>query len=127
MNHNGQINVTTAKAMWYDTTVVAERQRKLNHQLHWPESPQQFKGRMESRVRRVVLVNTEEYEKGLRRGEQIQLMQAHYGQQPRRHLYDRGVANIRRLNILFHTRSEEYWRGYADGLRSRSSHDRSVQ
>ena len=82
---------------------------------------------MEARVRKVVLVNTEEYEKGLRRGEQIQRMQAYYGQQRRRHLYDRGVANIRRLNILFRTRSEEYWRGYADGLRSMSSHDRSVQ
>jgi hypothetical protein len=65
--------------------------------------------------RKVVLVSTDEYEKGLRRGEQIQWMQAYYGQQRRRRLYDLGVANIERLNIMFHAHSEEYWRGYADG------------
>ena len=61
-------------------------------------------------------MSTDEYEKGLRRGEQIQLMQAYYGQKRVRGLYDLGVANIKRLNIVFHAHSEEYWRGYADGL-----------
>jgi hypothetical protein len=62
-------------------------------------------------------VSTDEYEKGRRRGEQIQWMRAYYGeQQTRRRLYDLGVENIRRLNILFHAHSEEYSRGYADGL-----------
>jgi hypothetical protein len=96
-------------------------QLKQNHQLHWPESPQQPNGRMEATVRKVVLVNTDEYEKGRRRGEQIQRMQAYYGQQRRRHLYNLGIANIKRLNIIFHAHSEEYWRGYADGLHSRLS------
>jgi hypothetical protein len=67
-------------------------------------------------VRKVVLVNTDEYEKGRRRGEQIQWMQAYYGQQRRRHLYDLGVANVKRLNIRFHAHTEEYWRGYEQGL-----------
>jgi hypothetical protein len=71
---------------------------------------------MEARVRKVVLVNTDEYEKGRRRGEQIQWMRAYYGQQRLRRLYDLGVVNIRRLNIIFHGHSEEYWRGYSDGL-----------
>lgn len=61
-------------------------------------------------------MSTSEYQKGLRRGEQIHEMQTYYGQQRIRHLYDLGVANIKRLNILFHAHSEEYWRGYADGL-----------
>ena len=61
-------------------------------------------------------MTTDEYVKGLRRGEQIQTMQAYYGQQRGRRLYDLGVANIKRLNIMFHAHSEEYWRGYADGL-----------
>jgi hypothetical protein len=74
-------------------------------------------------VRKVVLVNTDEYDKGLRRGEQVQFMQAYYGQQPVRHLYNLGVANIKRLNIVFHAHSEEYWRGYADGLHSTLSRD----
>jgi hypothetical protein len=73
---------------------------------------------MDARVRKVVLVNTDEYEKGRRRGEQIQWMQAYYGQQRRRHLYDLGIANIKRLNIIFHAHSEGYWRGYTDGLHS---------
>jgi hypothetical protein len=60
-------------------------------------------------------MNTDECEKGLRRGEQIQWMQAYYGQQRRRRLYDLGIANIKRLNVIFHAHSEEYWRGYADG------------
>jgi hypothetical protein len=71
---------------------------------------------METRVRKVVLMNTDEYEKGLRRGEEIQRMQAYYGQQPLRRLYDLGVANVKRLNVIFHAHSEEYWRGYAAGL-----------
>jgi hypothetical protein len=66
-------------------------------------------------------VNTDEYEKGRRRGEQIQLMQAYYGQQRRRRLYDLGIANIKRLNIIFHAHSEEYWQGYADGLLTMSA------
>ena len=61
-------------------------------------------------------MSTSEYQKGLTRGEQIQGMQAYYGQQRIRHFYNLGVANIKRLNILFHAHSEEYWRGYADGL-----------
>jgi hypothetical protein len=76
---------------------------------------------MEARMRKVVPVNTDGYEKGLRRAEQIQWMQAYYGQQRRRrHLYDLGIANIKRLNIMFHAHSEEYWRGYADGLQTMS-------
>ena len=63
---------------------------------------------------------TDGYEKGRRRGEQIQWMRAYYGQQRRRRLYDLGVANIKNLNLMFHARSEEYWRGYADGLRTMS-------
>ena len=82
---------------------------------------------MEARVRKVVLVNTDEYEKGRRRGEQIQRMQAYYGRQRRRHLYNLGVANIKRLNIIFHAHSEEYWLGYANGLQSRSSRDDIAQ
>jgi hypothetical protein len=78
---------------------------------------------MYARVRKVVQVNTDEYEKGRRRGEQIQRMRAYYGQQRQGHLYDLGVANIKRLNILFHTHSEDYWRGYADGLPSTLSRD----
>lgn len=74
-----------------------------------------------SRSGRVVLVSTDEYEKGRRRGDQIQRMRAYYGHQRRRRLYDLGVANIKRLNITFRTHSEEYWRGYADGLASLSS------
>jgi len=66
-------------------------------------------------------VSTDEYEKGRRKGEQVQRMQAYYGQQRRRHLYDLGIANMKRLNVIFHTHSEEYWRGYADGLHSMSS------
>ena len=69
--------------------------------------------------RKVVLVSTDEYGKGLRRGEQILFMRAYYGQQ-RRRLYELGVANIKRLNIMFHAHSEEYWRGYADGLLAES-------
>ena len=61
-------------------------------------------------------MSTSEYEKGLRRGEQIQEMQTYYGQQRIRRVYNLGVANIKRLNIFFHAHSEEYWRGYADGL-----------
>ncbi|HEX4443884.1 MAG TPA: hypothetical protein VHZ81_09970 [Galbitalea sp.] len=61
-------------------------------------------------------MNNDEYNKGRRRGEQVQWMQAYYGHQRRRRLYDLGIANIKRLNVIFHTRSEEYWRGYADGL-----------
>jgi hypothetical protein len=76
---------------------------------------------MESGVRKVVLMNTGEYEKGRGRGEQIQRMRVYYGQQRRRHLYNIGIANIKRLNIVFHAHSEEYWRGYEDGLHSRSS------
>jgi hypothetical protein len=71
---------------------------------------------MDAIARNVVLVNTDEYEKGRRRGEQIQRMRAHYGQQRLRHLYDLGIANINRLNIFFHAHSEKYWRGYEDGL-----------
>jgi hypothetical protein len=82
---------------------------------------------METRVRKVVLVNSDEYDKGLRRAEQIQWMQAYYGQQRRRRLYDLGVANIKRLNIFFHAHSEEYWRGYADGLNLTASSDTSPQ
>ena len=63
-------------------------------------------------------MNTDEYEKGRRRGEQILWMQSYYGKQPQRHLYQLGIATIRRLNLLFHAHSEEYWRGYADGLPS---------
>jgi hypothetical protein len=62
-------------------------------------------------------VSTDEYEKGRRRGEQIQRMQTYYGQQRLRNFYDLGIVNIKRLNILFHAHSEEYWQGYADGLR----------
>ncbi|MEO7122869.1 MAG: hypothetical protein ABI400_07070 [Lacisediminihabitans sp.] len=65
-------------------------------------------------------MNINEYEKGRWRGEQIQRMQAYYGQQRRRHLYNLGIANIKRLDIIFRAHSEEYWRGYADGLDSRS-------
>ena len=113
----------TAGPTTYTTVTPSQNwQRKQNRQLHWPESPQQPKGRIEARVRKVVLVNTDEFEKGRRRGEQIQRMQAYYGQQQRRrHLYNLGIVNIKRLNIIFHTHSEEYWRGYADGLHSRSS------
>ncbi|HEY4268648.1 MAG TPA: hypothetical protein VGM94_10700 [Galbitalea sp.] len=60
-------------------------------------------------------MSTDEYEKGTRRGEQIRRMQAHYGQQRQRHLYNLGIANIKRLNIMFHAHSDEYWRGYTDG------------
>jgi hypothetical protein len=81
---------------------------------------------MEAWVRKVVLMSTNEYEKGRRRGDQIQRMQAYFGQQRRRHLYNLGIANIKRLNIIFHAHSEEYWRGYADGLQSRSSQDNIV-
>jgi len=66
-------------------------------------------------------VSTDEYEKGCRRGEQIQRMRAYYGRQRQRHLYDLGVDNIKRLNILFHAHSDEYWRGYADGLLTTAS------
>jgi hypothetical protein len=66
-------------------------------------------------------VGTDEFEKGRRRGEQIQRMQAYYGQQRGRRFYDLGVANIKRLNIFFRAHSEEYWQGYADGLHSTSS------
>jgi hypothetical protein len=62
-------------------------------------------------------MNSDDYEKGRRRGEQIQWMRAYYRQQRRlRRLYDLGIANIERLNIRFHAHSEQYWRGYADGL-----------
>ena len=61
-------------------------------------------------------MNSDEYEKGRRQGEQIQWMRAYYGQQRQRHLYDLGIANIKRLNIIFHAHSEDYWRGYDDGL-----------
>jgi hypothetical protein len=61
-------------------------------------------------------VSTDEYGKGRRRGEQIQRMRAHYGQRRQRHLYDLGVGNIKRLNVMFHAHSDEYWRGYGDGL-----------
>jgi hypothetical protein len=81
---------------------------------------------MEARMRKVVVVNTDEYEKGCRRGEQIQSMQAYYGQQRRSHLYNLGIVNIKRLNIIFHAHSEEYWQGYADGLHSKSSRDSSA-
>jgi hypothetical protein len=64
-------------------------------------------------------VNTDEYEKGRRRGEQIQFMRAYYGQQRIRHLYNLGIETIKRLDIRFNAHSEEYWRGYADGLQSR--------
>jgi hypothetical protein len=64
----------------------------------------------------VALVNTTEYAKGRRRGEQIQRMRAYYSSSRRLHIYDQGVANIKRLNTFFHTHSDEYWRGYADGL-----------
>jgi hypothetical protein len=72
--------------------------------------------RIDVRLRGVVLVSTDEYEKGLRRGEQIQRMRAYYGQQRVRRLYDLGIANVKRLNLIFHAHSEQYWRGYADGL-----------
>lgn len=101
-------------------------QRKHKHPLHWPKSPQWPKDRVEVRVRKVVLVSTDEYKKGRRKGEQVQRMQAYYGQQRRRHLYDLGIANIKRLNVIFHTHSEEYWRGYADGLHSMSSRGNTV-
>jgi hypothetical protein len=61
-------------------------------------------------------VSTDGYEKGRRRGEQIERMRAYYGQQRRRHLYDLGIENIKRLNLTFNSHSDEYWRGYADGL-----------
>lgn len=48
-------------------------------------------------------------------------MRAYYGRQRQRHLYDLGVDNIKRLNILFHAHSDEYWRGYADGLLTTAS------
>jgi hypothetical protein len=66
-------------------------------------------------------VSTDEYDKGLRRGEQIQLMRAYYGEHRIRHLYELGVLTIYRLNTRFHAHSEEYWRGYEDGLRSSST------
>ena len=72
---------------------------------------------MVARLRKVVLMSANEYEKGRRQGEQIQWMRAHYGQQQRRRrLYDLGIANIKRLNIMFRAHSEDYWRGYAEGL-----------
>jgi hypothetical protein len=71
---------------------------------------------VKARVRKIVSVNTDDYEKGCRRGEQIQRMQAYYGEQRQRRLYDLGVVNIKRLNTIFHAHAEEYWRGYADGL-----------
>lgn len=61
-------------------------------------------------------MNTDEYDKGRRRGEQIHLMRAYYGQRTPRRLYDLGVANIKRLNVVFHAHTAEYWRGYEDGL-----------
>ncbi len=61
-------------------------------------------------------MDTDEYEKGRRRGEQIQWMLAYYGHHRIRHLYTLGVATRERLNLRFHAHSEEYWRGYADGL-----------
>jgi hypothetical protein len=87
-----------------------------NHRLSWPKCPQQPTGQTEASVRKVVLVNTDEYEKGRRRGQQIQSMRAYYGQQRRRRLYDLGILNIRRLNVIFHAHSEEYWREYSEGL-----------
>jgi hypothetical protein len=61
-------------------------------------------------------VNSDEYAKGRGRGEQIEMMRAYYGQRRLGRLYDLGIANVNRLNIRFHAHSEEYWRGYADGL-----------
>ena len=81
---------------------------------------------MQARVGKVVLVSTDEYEKGRRRGEQIQWMQAYYGQRRLRRLYDLGIANMKRLNAIFNAHSEEYERGYADGLHSKSSPDNIV-
>jgi hypothetical protein len=67
-------------------------------------------------------MSTDDYAKGRGRGEQIQWMRAYYGdQRGRRTLYDLGVANIERLNSLFHAHSDEYWRGYSDGLLTTSS------
>ena len=66
-------------------------------------------------------MSTDEYEKGRRRGDQIQRMQAYYGQQLLGRFYNLGVTNINRMNIAFHAHSEEYWRGYADGMRPKSS------
>jgi hypothetical protein len=56
---------------------------------------------VKARVRKIVSVNTDDYEKGCRRGEQIQRMQAYYGEQRQRRLYDLGVVNIKRLNTIF--------------------------
>lgn len=75
------------------------------------------------RVRRVVRVTTVEYDKGRRKGEQIQEMRSYFGRQPRRRFYDLGIANQYRLNKLFRAHSDEYWRGYADGLRSTPGRD----
>jgi hypothetical protein len=66
-------------------------------------------------------VSTDEYEKGRRKGEQIQSMRAYYGQQRARGLYELGVANIKSLNTIFHAHSDEYWRGYSDGLLTTTS------
>jgi hypothetical protein len=39
----------------------------------------------------------------------------------RRHLYNFGIANIKRPSIIFHAHSEEYWRGFGHGNHSRSN------
>lgn len=62
-------------------------------------------------------MSTDDYDKGRLRGEQIQRMRDYYGQHAVRRLYDLGVANIERLNAFFHAHTDEYRRGYADGLR----------
>jgi hypothetical protein len=50
-------------------------------------------------------------------------MRAYYGQRWLRRFYNLGVENIKRLDVIFNAHSEDYWRGYADGLNSLSSRD----
>lgn len=66
-------------------------------------------------------MSTDEYEKGRRKGEQIQWMRSYFGRQRRRRFYDLGIANQNRLDKLFRAHTDEYWRGYADGLQSTPS------
>jgi hypothetical protein len=68
-------------------------------------------------------VSADEYDRGRRRAEQIRWMRAYYGQRWLRRFYNLGVENIKRLDVIFNAHSEDYWRGYADGLNSLSSRD----
>jgi hypothetical protein len=66
-------------------------------------------------------VNTDDYEKGRRRGEQIESMRVYHRQQGLQRLRDFGVANMESLNNPFRRRSEEYRRRYADGMHSETT------